>query len=124
MTPDEFASRLEKAAARVPKAMKSTTKHEGQLLRALIQANASGAPGPNVVTGAYLASWQVVSTGDVTTVGTEAPQGRRLEFGFVGTDSLGRTYDQHPRPHVGLAVGDFQKRFGFNIKRAVGEAMS
>jgi hypothetical protein len=36
-------------------------------------------------------------------VGTVRPQGRRLEFGFTGTDSLGRSYDQPAYPHFGPA---------------------
>lgn len=32
-------------------------------------------------------------------VGTNMPQGPRLEYGFVGTDSAGRTYNQRPQPH-------------------------
>lgn len=35
----------------------------------------------------------------VALVGTDVPYGRRLEFGFMGTDSLGREYHQLPRPH-------------------------
>lgn len=33
------------------------------------------------------------------TVGTNQKQGKRLEFGFVGTDKKGRRYNQAPRPH-------------------------
>jgi hypothetical protein len=36
----------------------------------------------------------------VGTTGTNQKQGKRLEFGFVGTDSLGRRYNQAPRPHM------------------------
>lgn len=35
----------------------------------------------------------------VGTIGTNQKQGKRLEFGFVGTDSRGRRYNQAPRPH-------------------------
>lgn len=127
MTPDELAARLERAARRVKPAVYAELRHEGELLKALIMANASGPPGPNVITGRYLGSWKVEEHegpgGGTVTVGTEEPYGRRLEFGFVGTDSLGRTYNQRPRPHVGPAVQSFQSRFGENIKRAAGEAM-
>lgn len=34
------------------------------------------------------------------TTGTNQEQGKRLEFGFVGTDSKGRRYNQAPRPHM------------------------
>jgi hypothetical protein len=49
-----------------------------------------------VITGQYRASWDVrmsTSGGQVTAeVYTDAPQARRLEYGFVGVDSLGRHY--------------------------------
>lgn len=32
-------------------------------------------------------------------IGSPMPQTRRLEYGFVGEDSLGRVYNQAPRPH-------------------------
>jgi hypothetical protein len=35
----------------------------------------------------------------VALIGTDVPYGRRLEFGFYDTDSLGRKYQQYPRPH-------------------------
>lgn len=37
-------------------------------------------------------------------VGPAKPQGRRLEFGLVGPDSLGRVFHQPPYAHVGPAV--------------------
>lgn len=33
-------------------------------------------------------------------VGTNVEYARRLELGFVGKDSLGRTINQKPRPHI------------------------
>lgn len=49
-------------------------------------------------------------------VGTDAPQARRLEYGFVGADKLGRVYNQAARPHIrpafdenkGAAVDEFR----------------
>jgi len=83
-------------------------RHHGQLLRTRVMANASGRPGPNAPTGDYRRSitLQVVKTGDTATayVGTNLPQGRRLEFGFHGADSLGRVYNQQPYPHFGPAL--------------------
>ena len=83
-------------------------RHHGQLLRTRVMANASGRPGPNAPTGDYRRSitLQVVRTGNTETayVGTNLPQGRRLEFGFHGTDSLGRVYNQQPYPHFGPAL--------------------
>ncbi len=76
---------------------------------ALVRGNASGRPGPNVITGAYRASIRgVVSFAGLLVrgiIGTNAVQGPRLELGFHGTDSIGRTYNQGPFPHFGPAVG-------------------
>lgn len=33
-------------------------------------------------------------------VGTEVAYGRRIEFGFIGADSLGRNYHQAPSPYL------------------------
>lgn len=33
-------------------------------------------------------------------VGPNTPYARRIEFGFIGTDSLGRHYHQGPRPYM------------------------
>lgn len=33
-------------------------------------------------------------------IGTDSPYGRRLEYGFVGRDVLGRFYNQAARPHI------------------------
>ncbi|MGW1798638.1 HK97 gp10 family phage protein [Streptomyces sp. NPDC001984] len=86
----------------------SVVRHYTMLLETQIKANASGRPGPNVITGDYRRSWthEVHVAGDVVigVVGTNKPQARRLEYGFVGPDSLGRIYDQPPFPHVGPAV--------------------
>lgn len=43
-------------------------------------------------------------------IGTTAPQGRRLEFGFTGTDRLGRHYNQPPYPHVAPALDAFGRQ--------------
>lgn len=45
-------------------------------------------------------------------VGTDSPYGRRLEFGFVGRDKLGRNYNQAPRPHFRPAVKRHGKKVG------------
>lgn len=96
------------------KAFQSVTRvirHHGRLLQTRVKARASGRPGPNVVTGDYRRSiaFQLRSQfGDTVSgvVGTNSPQGRRLEFGFVGADSLGRHYDQPPYPHFGPAFDE------------------
>lgn len=97
-----------KGAIIVGPAVRKVVGAFGELLKTRIMANASGRPGPNAPTGDYLRSWNVQMQGNAdyarANVGTNAPQGRRLEYGFVGADSLGRVYNQPPFPHVGPAV--------------------
>ncbi|MEU4028086.1 HK97 gp10 family phage protein [Streptomyces anulatus] len=94
---------------------RTITRHHAMLLRVRIQRNASGRPGPNVITGQYRASWDVrmrTGGGEVTAeVFSDAPQSRRLEYGFVGVDSLGRHYRQPPFPHVEPAFRQTQPAF-------------
>ena len=91
-------------AKRVNSDLDKLVKHHGQLLRTKVMAKASGRPGPRAITGDYRRSWTQKHTGGGGTsrseVGTNAVQGRRLEYGFHGTDSLGRTYNQPPFPHA------------------------
>lgn len=72
---------------------------------ASIRKHASGRPGPNIITGDYVASWRIEKMGvGARLVSTSAPQANRLEYGFSGMDSLGRMYHQPPFPHVLPAV--------------------
>jgi hypothetical protein len=78
--------------------------------------NASGRPGPNVITGDYRGSWRIepsaVPDGGGAEVGTDRPQGRRLEYGFYDmTDSIGRHFFQVPRPHVEPAVNELSPEY-------------
>jgi hypothetical protein len=114
---DEFADRLERAADRVGPEIQRTVRHQADQLRGRIRDNASGRPGPNIITGRYRASWAVeefpVSHGGGADVGTRQPQGRRLEFGFWDmTDSLGRHFFQPPYPHVEPAVTALSPQYG------------
>lgn len=120
--PDQLAAAMAQAAARVGPATARAVGHEAMVLQALIQAAASGRPGPNVITGRYRASWQAQvrprRNGATAVVGTFAPQGRRLELGFYGADSLGRVYAQPPFPHVAPALALIQPRFAERIATA------
>lgn len=112
----ELASRLEASADRVGPEINRTVQQKARLARALIRENASGRPGPNIITGAYVASWRLepfaVPIGGGATIGTNAPQGRRLEYGFYDmTDSLGRHFFQVPRPHVDPAVNELSPEY-------------
>lgn len=99
-------------------------KHYGQLLRTRVMANASGRPGPNAPTGDYRRSiaLDVMKVPGKTTayVGTNLPQGRRLEFGFHGADSLGRVYNQAPLPHFGPAFDQIEPEYLAAIDALIG----
>jgi hypothetical protein len=91
----------------------------GALLQTEVRRNASkprsGPPGPRLITGNYVRSitrrTTRTATGSVAEVGSNAPQARRLEFGFVGTDSLGRRYNQPPYPHFAPALAKIEPAF-------------
>lgn len=103
------------AAATIEARCEKKVRHFAQILETRIKANASGRPGPNAPTGDYVRSWNTQygrrNGGFAAIVGTNKPQGRRLEHGFVGTDSLGRHYNQPPFPHVAPAVAAVEDPF-------------
>ena len=80
-------------------------------------ASAPGRP-PHLRSGDYKRSLQAIvgpsRSGKSITgrVGSNSPYGRRLEFGFVGIDSLGRYYYQPARPHLRPAMERLKRRVG------------
>ena len=86
-----------------------------------------GGPGPNVITGEYLASIKTSSEwrGDVGYVqaGSDAPQAARLEYGFFGRDSLGRNVHQEPRPHFRPALLETQDWYMQRAAAIIQEAL-
>jgi hypothetical protein len=95
------------------------TRTYGMLLQANVRRRASlprtGPPGPRIQTGNYVRSIGLQvglsAGGPVAAVGSNAPQARRLELGFVGTDSLGRRYAQPPYPHYSPALDEITPLF-------------
>lgn len=58
-----------------------------------------------VKTGDYRRSIHAERTGPTeVTIGTNKPQGRRLEYGFNAVDKRGRRYHQAARPHFRPAI--------------------
>jgi hypothetical protein len=96
-------------------ALHEVTKTHTAMLQRQVVANASGRPGPNAPTGDYRRSINrqttKTPTGSEGRVGTNKPQGRRLELGFAGEDSLGRSYDQPAYPHFGPALDEVAPLF-------------
>jgi hypothetical protein len=127
VTPEKLADKLEHAADRIGPALARAVQHAGTLGQARIRGNASGRPGPNVITGAYRNSWQATTRriphGAICTLGTDLPYGRRLEFGFTGTDSLGRHYNQPPFPHVQPALGFIESTLQAQMRLALTEVL-
>lgn len=120
--PDAYKIAADMGRASFAVTLRSTAvvKKHGQLLLTTVKAKASGRPGPNAPTGDYRRSWNLKIKSSPrqlsANVGTNKPQGRRLEYGFVGTDSLGRTYNQPPYPHAGpafdIVAPKFEKEMG------------
>ncbi len=115
-------------AAALPNLKQQTTAPVHQLAPLLaerIQTAASGRPGPNIQSGNLYGSIQVDHTlGDAdgwgaATVGTSVIYAARLELGFNGTDSLGRSYNQPPYPFFGRAVEGSIGEFISIMQRAV-----
>jgi hypothetical protein len=127
VTPDELAEKLELAAKKIGPAIAHGVEHTGTLGKARIAGNASGRPGPNVITGDYRGSWRTETRrlpyGAICTLGTDRPQGRRLEWGFTGTDSIGRSYNQPPFPHVQPALPFIEATLMASMRLALAEVL-
>lgn len=102
------------------KQVELAVRQGAELLKTTIQRHASGRPGPNAPTGDYRRSWSVQPINPTTvSVGTNKPQGRRLEFGFYGVDALGRHYQQPPFPHVAVSVDEAEPAILTMVRAAV-----
>lgn len=137
---DGLGKALEAAASRSQSGMAKAVYAAGALIQAEVRANASSAthpdrasaarghipgtgPGPNVATGNYRRSIQLTPTREggnpVAYVHTNSAQARRLEYGFRGTDSLGRRYNQPPYPHFQPAADKAEDILAAQIQRVL-----
>jgi hypothetical protein len=100
---DTLAAELDAAGIRVQVRTPVVLRHHGQLYQTEVRAGASGRPGPRAVTGDYRRSitleMGLVGGFPAAIIGTIHPAARRLEWGYVGTDSLGRHVNAPPYPH-------------------------
>jgi hypothetical protein len=123
-TPSQVAADIAALGLSAPKAAHKITQHYTAMLQREVVSNASGRPGPNAPTGDYRRSigrrTSSTPAGSEGQVGTNKPQGRRLEHGFSGADSLGRVYDQPPYPHFGPALDKVAPQFQAAIFRLHG----
>lgn len=99
----ETATYFGALAVKVEAGVPGLVAQYGVIYQGRVKERASGRPGPNVITGDYRGTigvdFAVVNGIATSTVSTSAPQALRLENGYFGTDSLGRTYHQGPFPH-------------------------
>lgn len=115
----QVAADLARGGIRAGAQAVAVTRMYGMLLQANVRRRASlprtGPPGPRIQTGNYVRSISLQLgmslAGPTATVGSNAPQARRLELGFKDTDSLGRVYDQEPYPHYGPALDEIAPLF-------------
>lgn len=123
-----LANMLDRISVRGPIEIGNVITNLAMLGLATVKANASGRPGPRRITGDYTRTWNVqidrTQTDVIATIGTNAVQARRLELGFFDTDSLGRTYNQPPYPHMNPMADRLQSLVGAvcaaAIERAIG----
>lgn len=135
-TPPALTNLAHNAGTAVAKVVNDT----GLRLLSQIRANASTGyhkrglphipgtgPGPNVATGDYRRTWHITTgtnaAGQPTAlVSTNAPQARRLEYGWAmpRVDSAGRTgVNQPPYPHVRPAVELIRDQFFADMRAAI-----
>lgn len=123
----QFTEKMQRAANKINGSMLTAVTDYAQTLEGEIKARQGHEPAPNVITGDYQGSWSHSATQAGETVeavvGTNKPQARRLEFGFVGPDRLGRVYHQQPRPHVAPAIEATTKAWGNTWQGVVIDAL-
>ena len=100
---EETARNLARAGVFARQQQLSLAHEFGARMQAAVRGRATGRPGPRVVTGHYLTTIlylvQATAGGAEAVVYSDAPQAQRLELGFYGTDSLGRSFSQPAYSH-------------------------
>jgi hypothetical protein len=110
-------------------AVSTVVAEQGVVMQTKVKARASGRPGPRVQTGDYRRSinrqFRKTATTVTSEVGTNSPQGRRLENGFWGMrDSLGRLFHQPAYPHFGPTGDEMEREFPIAVEAAVDFAIA
>lgn len=111
----KLAGKVEKFTVTIGPALEARDQEFAEKLLAQVNKNASGRPGPNVVTGKYRSMFMIVNGRVVN----PSPQTRRLEYGFSGTDSEGRVFHQPPFPHIRPAMTVVSREFRESLPRFV-----
>lgn len=120
--------RFEKVTHRLAREVDRTTGEAAAMLMTQIVVNASGPPGPEIQSGEYVGSWRLerinAAEGSAWIVITDSDYAHRLEYGFVGVDSLGRRYHQEPRPHIRPAMEQARQYFPQKVQHTMLEVIS
>lgn len=101
----EFASALDGVVRDADAGSKRAIARGGAEVVKVGQENASGAPGPDVVTGTLRRGIRMTPVhragpiGWQTEVGPTVIYSRRIDLGFHGADALGRVYNQEAKPY-------------------------
>ena len=101
----QFAAALDRVVVQASVEARAAVAELAGLIEKRAKANASGRPGPNVITGTLrrgirsepITPWGL--RGWRTRVGPTVIYSRRIELGFHGVDRLGRHYDQPGYPY-------------------------
>ena len=127
---NEFVARLTEMGDRATVAARAAVAEAAGEIEKQAKLNASGRPGPNVVTGTLRRSIGMTSItpwgvgGWQTTVRPTAIYARRIELGFRGTDSRGRHYDQRAYPYFRPAMEQVGPRIADIYRRHMQAALS
>lgn len=103
--------------------LQGAVKRHASQPRTAIRPRLGAAEGPRLLTGDYVRSINRRTvhhtTSSTTMVGSNDDRARRLEMGFVGTDSLGRNYDQADYPHYGPGLDEVAEPFRAALQVAI-----
>ena len=108
-----FRAALESAAVGLGTRLQDAVTDTAEDMVSLIQGNAP------VDTGNLRDSVMSAVGGFEATVGAGAPYAARIEFGFHGVDSLGRSYNQSPQPYFSTGFEAAAPGFEARIRAAL-----
>jgi hypothetical protein len=106
-----FGHKMLNFKGNIGQALKNNDDMYAQKLLASVIRHASGRPGPNIVSGEYVRSFVLVENKVVN----PSPQTARLEYGYQGVDSAGRSYSQPPFPHFRPALMEVRREYARGI---------
>lgn len=128
MPADPGMEKLARFLTRLPGAIQENLDRDavrlGAATLAQLKLHASGRPGPRRITGDYTRQMNMQAEhgaeGVKVTIGGTGVQGPRLEFGFTGTDSRGRRYNQRAFPHYGPTYEWLVSQLDGSVPNAIG----